>query len=161
MVIDRQDTYYNGDLVSGDDMIVGLKNSDIDVRLDSSNNDGFTALDWDVYTSYKRPSFSLNLSYGYGPFSITYDKREYLKSGSIRVPLSTGELNKYGSVYNRTPTIGEDDTYYLDFRIMETRGINNGRHYVTANFKYDVFLINEHTIIGSIPRKVTLRGYHY
>lgn len=160
MALDRQDTYYNGNLVSGDDMVVGLKNSYIDVKLDSSNNDGFTALDWDVYTRYKRPSFSLDLSYGVGPFSISYDNRHYSQNGSIRVPLSTRELNKYASVYNRTPTIREGDTYYLDFRIMETGGINYGKHYVTANFRYDVFLINEHTIIGSIPREVTLRGGH-
>lgn len=55
MVLDRQDKYYNGNLVSGDDMIVGLKNSYIDVKLDSSNNDGFTALDWNVHTRYKYP----------------------------------------------------------------------------------------------------------
>lgn len=60
----------------------------------------------------------------------------------------------------RTPTIREGDTYYLDFHIMETGGINYGKYYATANFKYDVFLINEHTIIGSIPSEVTLRGGH-
>jgi len=44
-------------------------------------------------------------------------------------------------VYNRTPTVREGDNYYLDFHIMETSRINYGKHYVTAKFRYDVFLI--------------------
>ena len=152
--IDDQRVYYGGSLVD-DVPMLGVTNADISIRLDSNNDDVFRRLEWDTYTNYPSPKFTIEWGYGYGPISINYSGKSYNSSGSIAIPGSASRQYKLMSVLNETPTLEVGDSHQVFYSIEETAPYS-GTHYITADFEYDIFLVNHHTIIDW--DSYTLRG---
>lgn len=152
--IDDHRVYYNGRFVD-DAPMLGITNADVDIRLDSNNDDVFRRVEWETYTNYPSPKFTINWGYGYGPISINYSDQSDNSSGSFSIPSSASRQYKLINVNNQTPTLDVGDSHQIYYSIEETK-LYNGTHYITADFNFDIFLINKHTIVDW--DSYTLRG---
>lgn len=143
--IDDHRVYYNGRFVD-DIPMLGVTNADIVIRLDSNNDDVFRRVEWQTYTNYPRPRFTIDWGYGYGPISINHRGESPESSGSFYIPSSASRQYKLINVNNQTPTLDVGDCHQIYYSIEETK-LYYGTHYITADFNFDIFLVNQHTII--------------
>ncbi|HSH35227.1 hypothetical protein, partial [Schnuerera sp.] len=152
--IEDQRVLYNGRIVDDVEML-GVTNSDISIKLDDNNDDVFRRVEWETHTRYPNPRFTIEWSYGYGPLNIVLSGRSSNSSGSFVVPASSSNQYKFISINNETPILRVRDSHQTFYSIDETSPYS-GRHYITADFDFNIFLVNHHTIVDT--DSYTLRG---
>lgn len=155
--IEDQRVYYNDSIISYNS-VLGVTNVDIYIKLDSRNDDVFRRVEWDTYSNYPNPKFAISWGYGYGPVSISYTGDSSEKSGSIAIPASSSIQYKLINVFNKTPTKFPGDSHQVYYSIEETSSYSD-EHFITADIYYDVFLVNNKTIVDW--DSYTLRGSYY
>lgn len=157
LFIEKQETWYNGQYLNNNAHL-GIANSEISVKLDANNDDKFSGLGWNTYSSYANSPINIGISYGFGPIDISYRSTEYDKSGNLSIPKTSSHIVKYMEIANNYPIEAVRDSHQVYYDIYQD-GYHSGIHYITANLEYTIFFVNKH---GKFENgKMTLRGgYH-
>lgn len=75
LFIEKQETWYNGQYLNNNAHL-GIANSEISVKLDANNDDKFSGLGWNTYSSYANSPINIGISYGFGPIEAVRDSHQ-------------------------------------------------------------------------------------